>query len=168
MILYILMAFVGLIVLLLGVLGAYGSALPATHVASVSVTVNAPRQVVWEVINDTGGWSSWLKDITKVEMLPEQDGRRVFRQHMGRNSFVLVETISEPPSRVKRTIIDDHGPFSGSWDHVLTDAGNGQTTLTVTEEGTITSAIPRGMMKLFFGYDFYLKRMATALKSKLG
>lgn len=166
MIAYIILTIVGLIITLAGVMGVYGSSLPATHTASVSVTVNASREQVWTLINDTDGFPTWLKEITRVELLPAQDGKRVFRQFMGRNSFVLVETISEAPSRVKRTIVDDNGPFTGSWDHVLTDAGNGQTTLTVTEEGTIKSAIPRAVMKLFFGYDYYLKRMAEAMKSK--
>ena len=168
MIAYIILTIVGLIITLAGVMGVYGSSLPATHTASVSVTVNASREQVWNLINDTDGFPMWLKDITKVETLPSQDGKRVFRQFMGRNSFVLVETISEAPSRVKRTIADDNGPFTGSWDHVLTDAGNGQTTLTVTEEGTIKSAIPRAVMKMFAGYDYYLKRMAEQIKLKLG
>jgi uncharacterized protein YndB with AHSA1/START domain len=168
MIIYIVLTVVGLLFFVAGVLGMYGSMLPATHTASVSVVVNAPREKVWELINSAEKFPEWLKDITKVEMLPEQDGKRVFRQHMGRNSFVLVETVSEAPSRVRRTITDDNGPFSGSWDHVLEDAGNGQTKLTVHEEGTIKSAIPRAMMKLFFGYDYYLKRMAVEMKGKLG
>lgn len=168
MIAYLLLTIVGLILTLAGVLGVYGSALPATHTASVSVTLNAPREDVWRLINDTEGFATWLKDITKVEMLPPQDGKRVFRQFMGRNSFVLVETVSEAPARVVRTIADDNGPFTGKWDHVLTDAGQGQTTLTVTEEGTIKSAIPRAMMKMFFGYDYYLQRMAREIKAKLG
>lgn len=168
MIAYIILTIVGLIVALVGAVGVYGSTLPAKHTASVSVTVNASREQVWALINDIEGFPTWLNDITKVEMLPVQEGNRVFRQFIGRNSFVLVETISEAPSRVKRTIADDNGPFTGSWDHVLTDAGNGQTTLTVTEEGTIKSAIPRAIMKLFFGYDYYLNRMAKQIKLKLG
>lgn len=168
MIIYILLIIFGLIMLAGGLLGLYGSFLPATHTASISVVVNAPRERTWDLINSAEQFPDWLKDITKVEMLPSQDGNRVFRQHMGRNSFVLVETISQAPSRVKRTITDDNGPFSGSWDHVLEDAGQGQTKLTVTEEGTIKSPIPRAVMKLFFGYDYYLKRMAEQIKSKLG
>lgn len=168
MIAYIILTIVGLIVALVGAVGVYGSTLSAKHTASVSVTVNASREQVWALINDIEGFPTWLNDITKVETLPVQEGNRVFRQFMGRNSFVLVETISEAPSRVKRTIADDNGPFTGSWDHVLTDAGNGQTTLTVTEEGTIKSAIPRAIMKLLFGYDYYLNRMAKQVKLKLG
>jgi len=168
MITYIIISIVGLLILLAGVVGIYGSMLPATHTASVSVVVNAPRERVWEIVNAAEQFPEWLEDITKVEILPEQDGKRVFRQHMGRNSFVLRETISEAPSRVVRTIVDDNGPFTGTWDHVFEDVGNGQTKLTVTEEGTIKSAIPRAIMKLSCGYDYYLKRMAVAMKAKLG
>ncbi len=167
MIAYIILTIVGLIVALVGAVGVYGSTLPAKHTASVSVTVNASREQVWALINDIEKSPTWLKDITKVETLRAQEGNRVFRQFMGRNWFVLVETISEASSRVKRTIAADNGPFTGSWDHVLTDDGNGQTTLTVTEEGTIKSAIPRAIMKLFFGYDYYLNRMAKQIKAKL-
>lgn len=75
MIAYIILTIVGLIITLAGVMGVYGSSLPATHTASVSVTVNASREQVWNLINDTDGFPMWLKDITKVETLPSQIGR---------------------------------------------------------------------------------------------
>jgi len=40
--------------------------------------------------------------------------------------------------------------------------------IVVKETGSIPGTIPRGVMKLFFGYDYYLKKFAAALKTKCG
>lgn len=167
MVVYIILALVGFVLLLAGIFGVYGSTLPVTHTASVSVTLNKPREEVWRIINDIEAFPQWMKTITKVEMLPDgPGGERTFREHMGRNSFVLRDTNVEPGKRVVRTIVDDNGPFSGSWDHVLESTSDSTTKFTLTETGSIKSPIPRAVMKLFFGYDHYLKIAAEQLKAK--
>ncbi|MCE9620615.1 MAG: SRPBCC family protein [Planctomycetes bacterium] len=168
MILYIVLAIFGLIVLLIGALGIIGSFLPATHTATMSVTVAMPREKVWALLDDVSAFPTWLPGIDKIEMLPDHDGHRVFRQQQGRNSFVLEETVKTPPSLVTRTIADDNGMFSGRWEHRFEDAGSGGTRITVTETGTVNSAIPRAIMRLFTGYDFYLTKFGEALKVKCG
>lgn len=168
MILYIVMMVAGLILLLLGAMGVYGSLLPATHRASVSVEVNRPREEVWRLIDEVGEFPAWLPGIDRVEMMPERERRRVFSQTQGRNVFVLEETVKRAPEMVTRTITDNNRLFSGSWEHRLEDLGGGRTRLTVTEEGTVHSPIPRAMMKLFFGHEFYLKKFAAAVSAKCG
>lgn len=158
----------GLLFVLVGSLWIYGSFLPATHQASITVTVAMPREKVWALIDDVSAFPTWMPDITKVEMLPERDGHRVFRQTQGRNSFVLEETVKEPPSLVTRTITDDNNMFTGSWEHRLEEVDGGRTKITVIENGTVNSAIPRAIMKLAVGHDFYLKKFAELLKSKCG
>ncbi len=165
---YILIALVGLILLLVGSMGIVGSLLPATHTASVSVELGKPRAEVWKLIDDVNDFPNWLPGINKVEVLPEREGRRVFRQTQGRNSFVLEETVKREPEIVTRTIADDNNMLTGSWEHVFEDMGGGRTRLTVKETGKVNSAIPRAMMKLFFGHEYYLKQFAKAMREKCG
>lgn len=168
MLIYIVITIVGLLVTLFGVLGMVGSFVPETHTASMSVDVATPIDRVWAAIDDPASFPQWLPGVDAVEMLPDKDGRRAFRQKQGRNSFVLEETVKHPPTLVTRTITDDNGPFSGSWEHRLEDLGDGRTRITVTETGTIKSPIPRAIMHYAIGYDYYLNSFAKALKAKFG
>jgi uncharacterized protein YndB with AHSA1/START domain len=166
MAIYILVALVGSLIAAFGVLGVLGSLLPQTHTAKVVVEVGKPRDEVWRMIDEVEKFPAWMPDITKVEVLEAggDAGGRKFRQTMGRNSMVMEETVKDRPSRVLRTILDDKGPFSGSWDHVLEEAGPGRTRVTVIETGTIKSAIPRAIMKYLIGEDYFLKKFGKAME----
>ena len=173
--LYVVLTLVGLLLTLVGVLGILGSRLPETHVAKASIEIGAAPEVVWATINDMESFPAWMPEFTKMERLPDDHGRQVWRQHMGRNSFVTTNDVFEPPSaastgrgRVLRTIRDDNGPFSGSWDHVVEPAATGGSVLTVTETGTVKSAIPRAIMRYMIGEDHYLNKFLDAVKRKLG
>lgn len=168
MILYIVMTLVGLVLFLFGALGIIGSFVPKTHEASVSVEVGKPRAEVWRLVNDVEAFPQWLPGLDKIEMLPDREGRRTFRQTQGRNAFVLEETLKREPEIVTRTITDPTGLFSGSWEHAFVDLGGGRTRVTVKEVGTVNSAIPRAIMKLFVGNEYYLKQFAKALQAKCG
>jgi hypothetical protein len=172
--LYILLTLAGQVITLVGVLGVLGSRLDEKHTSSASVQVAAAPAAVWATINDMEDFPSWIPGFTKMERLPDENGKLVWRQRMGRNSFVTNNDVFEPPDaqgrpRVLRTIKDDHGPFSGSWDHVVEPApSGGGSVLTVTETGIIKSAIPRAIMRYVIGEDFYLKKFLSAVKKKMG
>lgn len=168
MLIYIAIAFIGLLMLAIGITGILGSRLPETHTASMSIEVGTPIDKVWAVIDDVQAFPTWLTDINKIEMLSDREGRRAFRQTQGRNSFVLEETVKQPPTLVTRTITDDSNMFTGSWEHRFEDLGNGRTRITITENGKVSSVIPRAIMHYTFGEDYYLKKFGDALKAKFG
>jgi uncharacterized membrane protein len=168
MLLYSASLIVGLLLSLFGLFGVIGSFIPVTHTAQVSVEVGSPLPRVWEVLDKVEDFPSWCPGVDRVEMLPDHAGHRTFRQHQGRNSFVLEETVKQPPTQVVRTITDDNKMFSGQWDHQMKDLGNGRTLITVRETGSVAGAIPRAVMKLFFGYDYYLNKFAQAVRAKCG
>ncbi len=168
MAIYIVLALVGLVLLLAGMLGIIGSFIPVSHTATMTVTVAMPRDQVWALIDDVAGFPKWLPNIDKVEILPDHDGHRVFKQSQGRNAFVLEETVKTPPSVVTRTITDVNAMFTGSWEHRFEEAGPGRTRITVNETGTVPSPIPRAITRLAVGYDYYLNKFGEALKAKCG
>ena len=165
--LWIVLGVVGLIVLAAVVLQVLGKRLPEEHVASASVVLKQPRQAVWDVVSDIAGHKNWVKGLTKLERLPDRDNHEVWRQTMGRNSFVLVFTEKQPPERMVGTIDDEAQFFSGRWEYMLKDEGAG-TRLTLTEHGRVKLAIPRAMMEYIMGKDTYLKKHLRDLAMKFG
>lgn len=165
--LWIVLGVVGLLVVAALVLHLLGKRLPEEHTASAAVTLNQPQQVVWDTIADIAGHKNWVKGLTRLERLPDRDGHPVWKQQMGRNSFTLVFSEIQPPTRMVGTIADDAQFFSGHWEYLVTPDGGG-TRVNLTERGRVTHAIPRAMMEYIFGKDTYLKRHLRDLAAKFG
>src|ERR1051325_6555827 len=91
-----------LLVGLLVLLRVLGSRLPEEHVASVTLRLKRPVREVWETIADMAGHRNWARGVTRVERLPDQENHEVWRQYMGRNSFVFLTMVSEPPTHLVR------------------------------------------------------------------
>ena len=161
--LYVVLIIVGLIMLLAGVFGIIGTFVPKQHTAQVSfeLPISAPR--AWAIIDDPKSYPEWLSMAERVEILPDRNGHTAFRQSQGRNSFILEETVKEPGRRVVRTITDDNKLFGGSWDHIVEPIADNRARVTIIESGVIYAAIPRAMMRLFFGYDHTLKQFQKDL-----
>lgn len=149
------------------VLTLLGRRLPVEHVATVRVTLRAPVEKAFGLVDDVSCHPSWAPGATAVERVPEVDGCEAWRYRMGRNAFVLVTTAREPGRRIERTITDDHGPFSGSWAYVFASEGGGST-VTLTERGRIEPAMPRAILRYLVGESYYPKKHLRGLAKALG
>jgi uncharacterized protein YndB with AHSA1/START domain len=164
---WILLSVIGILALVLVALAVLGSRLPEEHTAAASVRIGKPPEAVWAVLADAASYPAWAGGVTKVERLPDRDGHEVWRQSMGRNSFVLETTRGEPPRVLERTIADEHGPFSGKWTYELRPDGGG-TVVRLSEHGRIRSAIPRAVMRHAVGYHLYLSKHLRSLAAHFG
>lgn len=153
--------------LLIAVFHTLGKSIPEEHTASSTVDVPASAHDAFALLDNVADQQSWNRSVTRIEMLPDQHGLQTCRMHMGRNSFVLVRTKHLPPSELERTIIDDHGPFSGTWLYSIASTPSG-CQIKLTETGRVKSPIPRAMMKHLFGYHYYLNSHLKALAARLG
>jgi hypothetical protein len=156
-----------LIIALIVVLRYLGSQLPEEHVASLTLKLNQKPCVVWETIADIAGHKNWARGVTKVERLPDRENHEVWRQHMGRNSFVLVTTVCQPPVHLVRTINDDHHMFSGDWEYEVLPDGEG-TRVRLTEHGRVFSPIFRALMHYMGGEKTTMRGHLRALADKFG
>src|SRR3954470_17335334 len=109
--LWIILGIIALLLVFFVVMGVLGRRLPEDHVATLTLRLNQPVQGVWDVIADAAGHKHWVKGVTSIERLPDRDNHEVWRQRMGRNSFILETTTSHPPTHMVRTIADDNAMF---------------------------------------------------------
>jgi hypothetical protein len=165
--LWVVLGVIAMFVLLIVTLRLLGSRLPEEHVASMTLKLSRKPQEVWDVIADVAGHKHWARGVTKVERLPDRENHEVWRQFMGRNSFVLMTAVSQPPLHLVRTVEDDHHHFGGDWEYELSPDGEG-TRLKLTEHGRVPNPVFRAMMHYLFGETTTIKQYLASLAGKFG
>jgi uncharacterized protein YndB with AHSA1/START domain len=150
------------VVLLVTIIGAFR---PKTHTATYSAVLAAGPERIWDVIADVEHQPEWLPEVTKVERLPDREGKPSYREMFGRFDATTVVTTFDPPRRLVKEILPG-GAFSGSWTWELTPAGE-RTRLAITEQGTVENPFFRGMM-IFWDNTKSARQFGEALAKRLG
>ena len=135
---------------LVGLVAVIGLTLPKGHRASKVATYAAPPDVVFAAISDVARYAEWRPDVKRVELLPDDEGRRMFREHGKDGPITFRIEASAPPSRMLVRIADTSLAFGGTWTHELKPTASGGTELTTTEDGEVYNPIFRVIGKLFF------------------
>jgi polyketide cyclase/dehydrase/lipid transport protein len=143
-----------------------GWSLPVKHTASQRATFAAPPDTVWKVLTDVEAFPQWRGDVSKVERLPDRDGRTAWVEDgkNGRITFAVERT--DPPRLLVTRIADPNLPFGGSWTYEIA-AASGGSTVTITEHGEIYNPIFRVMSRFVFGYDSTMASYLEALHKRL-
>ena len=148
-----------------------GMRLPREHTVVRTMRLGAPRQAVWQAITDFSKQTEWRANLKSVERLPDRDGLPVWREsykRMGSETLVTEQFI--PPTYLVRTIADDKGPMSGSWEFsLLTNPVGGGTAITLTERGSVRNPFVRFIAHDVMKYryiDKYLRQLAAKFGEK--
>jgi hypothetical protein len=135
---------------LIGLVAVIGLMLPKGHRASKTSIFAASTDAVFTVLSDVARYAEWRPDVKRIELLPDDGGRRMFKEH-GTNGVVTFRIEQAvPASRLLIRIADPSLPFGGTWTHELKPAAAGGTELTTTEDGEVYNPIFRFMSKFFF------------------
>lgn len=157
---------VGVIAALIALTAIIGSLMAKGHTATSTTTINQPPEVLWDTITDCTAFPQWRTDIKSVELLPDRDGHKVWRED-GKNGKMTLEVIeANPPSRLVMRIADT-GPFGGTWTYELQPSGAG-TRVTITENGEVYNPIFRFMSRVFFDPAATIETYLKALGKKYG
>jgi len=157
-------ALAGIVIVLLVVL-VWGSRLPREHEATVRARFRATPEVLWAVITDLEAAPSWRSGLERVERLPPQNGKPVWRETGKQGSITMVWEAAVAPQRLVSRIADDKLPFGGSWTYVLQPTSGG-CTLIITEKGEIKPALFRFVARYILGYDRTMKQYLLDLGKK--
>jgi hypothetical protein len=143
-----------------------GARLPKDHEVRVSKTVPGTPAAVFATLDDVASQKEWFPGVSAVEKLDDVPARERWREHLGKNSFVLETVEKKAPTVLERTITDDHGPFTGSWRFEIADDGAG-TRVTLIERGHVESIPGRFFLHYATGPEKYAQGYLDALATRM-
>jgi uncharacterized protein YndB with AHSA1/START domain len=152
------------IALAIGVAAVMGSRLPARHTASVSDTIAAPQQRVWDLITDVAKQPNWRTGLKAVTTHAPEGGVPCWTEVQSSMTMPLCAEVSEAPTRRVVRISDPNLPFGGTWTYELAPLGANATKVTITEHGTTGPAIWRFFGHYVTGEDGQIKQYLADLK----
>jgi uncharacterized protein YndB with AHSA1/START domain len=157
------------LVVLVALIALVGWLLPVDHVASRTTTLAAPTEKVYAMVSRVDEYPAWWSQISRVEMLPAENGRTRFRQHDSTGAIVMEVVEAVPASRFVTRIADPDQPFGGTWTWEIAPEGSA-TRLTITERGEVDNPLFRFMARFVFGYtgtmDSFLAALTAALRTQ--
>jgi len=162
---YSVMAVTGVVLVIVTVL-LVGSWLPVKHQVTRQATYRATSAQLFALIRNVSDYPSWQKAVSKVEVLPEVNGKERMRE-TNRGQAVTYELGDIVPNqRMVSRIVDDKLPFGGSWTYELIPGPSADTTtLRITEDGEVYNPIFRFVSRFVMGHsatiDKYLDAVAT-------
>lgn len=154
----------GILFAIVLVVVAVGAMLPVEHTATRQSRIQRPPAQVFALINNPAGLPSWRKSVSKVDILPDRAGHKVFREE-GKDGSILYEVDTViPDQKLVTRIADPKLPFGGKWTYTL--AGDSASTLlTITEDGEVYNPVFRFVSRFVMGHtatiDGYLKDLAA-------
>ena len=150
-----------------GAMALIGLLLPKRHVVTRRAHFPQGQDHLWLVMTDHTQEPTWRPALRRIERLSDRDGRPVWREFgYGGHSMTLETVEVHAPARLVRRIAAPARPFMGSWIYTLAATADGST-LTITEDGTISNPIvrclARGTRTQHRTIDAYLHALARHL-----
>jgi len=165
---YWILAAIGIIVLVFGLIALYGLTLPSAHQVSRTILIKQSPEVIWQTITDFANAPAWNANVATIEKLPDRSGHEVWRETYKNGYGLTLETLERaPPTHLVRLIADVDGPFTGRWEYALTPIDGG-CRITITEFGEVANPYFRVMAKLFMNLATHLEIYLAALATKFG
>jgi len=167
LLIYIVVAVLGGLILLVGIIALIGSRLPKNHVASRSIFLRKSPQDVYAVIRDFAAMPKWRADVKQVDVENASGGPVYFREvaKHGTVNYELIEDV--PAQRMVTRIRDTDLGYAGQWTYTLAPENSG-TRLTITEDGEVSNVLFRFMSRYVFGQTSTIDSYLTSLANHFG
>jgi uncharacterized protein YndB with AHSA1/START domain len=153
------------LIVVVGIVALIGSRLPQSHVASREARVPAQADAVWQAVTDVERYGMWRKDVSRIERLPDREGKVTWVEHARGDRITFVVDRAEPPRLLVVRIADPELPFGGTWTYEISPDGSGSR-LKITEHGEVYNPIFRFMARFVFGYEGTIAAYLSALEQK--
>lgn len=144
-----------------------GYTMSPAHVAVVRTQYRAPADRVFAAIADVEQGTQWRSGLKRVEVLEREPLRWRETADWGTITFVRDEV--DPPARIVARIADEDQGFGGTWTYEVTTSPETEgSTLTITENGRVSSPFFRFLSKYMFGHYRALETYSRDLAKHLG
>jgi Polyketide cyclase / dehydrase and lipid transport len=87
------------LIAVVGVVALVGWMLPVTHEATRSAEFTAPATEVYALVSNVRDYAAWWPDIQRIDMLVDEPGRTVFREHLSDGPLTMTVVSRTPPSQ---------------------------------------------------------------------
>ena len=119
------------------------------------------------LVTDVLAYPGWRRDVRSVAWLPDDAGRRCFREVGAHGPMDLTIERAEPDRLFVTRIVTRGSPFSGTWTVSLVPDGPG-TVVTVTEHGEVHNVVFRALARFVFGHTATIDGWLRALAARCG
>jgi len=151
---------------IVGAIAWLGSRLPVGHVASRSVVIGAPIDVVFATIMDFGAAPSWRSGLKSVTWTSDSTRTRV-TEKSSTGTMTMETEQAIPPTRLVMRIVGEDLQFGGAWAYELDPQGTA-TKVTITEHGEVYNPIFRFIAKFIIGHNGTIDTYLRDLGHKFG
>ncbi len=164
----VIVAIVVAIAAMVGIVGLVGARLPVGHVASRSVMIGAPADVVFTTITDFGSAPAWRSGLKSAAVTTDSStGRQRVTEDASSGTMTMEVEELVPPTRLVTRIVGEGLPYGGAWAYALEPQGN-STRVTITEHGDVYNPIFRFISKYIMGHNGTIDTYLTDLGRKFG
>lgn len=98
------------LLLLVAAIATVGVMLPVNHEASRSAEFARTPNEVYALVSDYKNYAAWWPDISSIEVLVDEPGKAMFREHLSDGPIVMSVIEQSPPSRFVTKIDDASQP----------------------------------------------------------
>lgn len=144
-----------------------GRSLPVEHIATGRIQLRRRPQEVWDTLTDIDGYLGWRPGLTRIEVLPQVEGRMRWAEHQRRDKITYEVSEAAPPHRFVTRIADQGLPFGGTWTWEIDPSPEG-CTVTITEHGEVYNPFFRFVSRYIIGHTTGLNRTLKALATHFG
>jgi hypothetical protein len=142
--------------------------LPVGHVASRSVVIGAPNDVVFMTMIDFASAPTWRSGLKSVWVTTDETtGRQRVTEESSSGTMTMEVVELMRPSRLVTRIVGEGLPYGGAWAHALEPQGN-TTRVTITEHGEVYNPVFRFVSKYIMGHAGTIDTYLTDLGRKFG
>lgn len=139
--------------ILVGLVWAVGTMLPAEHSVSVSREVAGSQTRVWSVLSEPGRYAEWRPDVQSVTVTSYREGLpRSWRETTAEGTITYRTVEADAPRRLVVEIADEGLPYGGRWTYGLQPDREG-TRVTITEDGIVRDPFFRFFSRFVFGHE---------------
>jgi len=149
------------------IVAVVGWMLPVRHRATVERTYKAPASALFALMTDVTSFPSWRPELVGIEVLPDENGHARWKENTKTGAPITYMLERSVPDRLLvGRIADKNLPFGGSWTYELTPAGDGSTTLRITEDGEVYNPIFRFASRFVMGHEATIRQYLGAVGTR--